>query len=105
MSNLPPYIQARRAIEDRAAQLGAERRELDGRTEANVRAVIDLLHEADGTGVSYDQLAQLIGVSRQTLYHWREAVARKERHDATQGARSRRAVAGLGAQIGVQRTP
>ena len=58
--------------EDRAARLGAERRELDGRIEANTRAVVELLKDAEGTGVSYDQLAQLIGVSRQTLYHWRE---------------------------------
>jgi DNA-binding transcriptional regulator YiaG len=72
MTDLPPDIQVRREIEDRAAQLGAERRDLDGRVEANTQAVVDLLRDAEGTGVSFDQLAQLIGVSRQTLYHWRE---------------------------------
>jgi transcriptional regulator of acetoin/glycerol metabolism len=76
MAELPTDIQVRRTIEDRAAQLGAERREFGQRVDANTRAVVKLLQETEGTGMSYDQLAQLIGVSRQTLYHWREVAQR-----------------------------
>jgi DNA-binding transcriptional regulator YiaG len=72
MDDLPPQIQARRAIEDRAAKLGASRRTLEADLNTNTAEIRALLGDAEGSGVSYDQLAQLIGVSRQTLYHWRE---------------------------------
>lgn len=72
MADLPPDIQARRNIEDRAAHLGAKRRDLDGELTENTQDIIQLLRDAEGTGVTYDYLAHLTGVSRQTLYRWRE---------------------------------
>src|ERR1700691_3659094 len=74
--NLPPQIQARRAVEDRAAQLGVERRDLDDRTLANTRAIMALLPEAESAGVPLEQLSTLAGVSRQTLHRWRLNVPR-----------------------------
>jgi Homeodomain-like domain len=75
MNDLPPDIQARRAIEDRAATLGAQRRELNQRLEANTHAMIDLVREAGGSGIPFEQLAALLGVSRQTIFNWRELAA------------------------------
>jgi hypothetical protein len=72
MTDLPPDMQARRAIEDRAVQLGNERRDLDGRLAANTQAIIDLLRDAEGSGIPYEHLAEIVGVSRQTLFRWRE---------------------------------
>jgi hypothetical protein len=43
MTDLPPDILARRAIEDRALALGAERREIDDQHIANTRAIIALI--------------------------------------------------------------
>jgi hypothetical protein len=76
MTDLPPNMQARRAIEDRAVQLGNERHDLDNGLAANTQAIIDLLRDADGAGVPLDHLAKLVGVSRQTLHRWREIAAR-----------------------------
>jgi hypothetical protein len=76
MNDLPSDIQARRAIEDRAVQLGAERRRLNDGIEANTQAILQLLRNAEGTGVPHDYLAHLTGVSRQTLYRWREDAGR-----------------------------
>jgi hypothetical protein len=74
--NLPPEIQARRAVEDQAAQLGAERQILDDRTIANTRAIMALLPEAEDVGVPLEQLSVLVRVSRQTLHRWRLNVPR-----------------------------
>lgn len=41
----------------------------------NTQGIIDLLRDAEGAGVPYEQLAQLLGVSRQTLFRWREIAA------------------------------
>ncbi|HXM87033.1 MAG TPA: helix-turn-helix domain-containing protein [Solirubrobacteraceae bacterium] len=76
MTDLPPEVELRRAIEDRAIQLGTERHDLDSRLAANTQGIIDLLHDAQGAGVPYEQLAALVGVSRQTLFRWRETAAR-----------------------------
>jgi hypothetical protein len=72
MSALPASIQTRRAIEDRAAELGAKRTKIQTRMAANTRAMVELLGEARGAGVPLEQLAALLGVSRQTLFNWRE---------------------------------
>jgi hypothetical protein len=76
MTDLPPDMQARRAVEDRAVQLGAERRGLDDQAAANTQAIIDLLPQAETAGVPLEHLAGLLTVSRQTLYRWRDTVAR-----------------------------
>jgi hypothetical protein len=76
MIDLPPDMQARRTVEDRAVQLGAERRDLDNKLAANTQAIIDLIPDAASAGVPFDHLSTLVGVSRQTLHRWREVVRR-----------------------------
>jgi hypothetical protein len=65
-------IQAQRALEDRALALGFERRGLENGLLDNLLAVRELLHDAEGLGVPLDRIAKLVGVSRQTLYRWRD---------------------------------
>jgi hypothetical protein len=74
--NLPPDIQARRAIEDRAATLGAERRGFEAGLATNTHLIIDLLRDAEGLGIAFEHLAKLLGVSRQSLYNWREVATK-----------------------------
>jgi transposase-like protein len=33
----------------------------------------ELVRRAEGSGIPYEELAALLGVSRQTLFNWREA--------------------------------
>jgi hypothetical protein len=72
MTDLPPDLQPRRRIEDRLIGLGDERRELQDKTKGTVKAMIDLVPEAQQAGISFDGIAKLIGVPRQTLYRWQE---------------------------------
>lgn len=78
MDDIQSNIQARRAVEDRALQLADERRGLDSQITANTQAIIGLIPEAAKAGIPFEQLAGLIGVSRQTLYRWREIAGRLE---------------------------
>lgn len=75
MPDLPSAVQARRAIEDRAVELGAERRALKSRQEGNVGAIVGLVQQAEGI-LPLEEVARLIGVSRQTLYRWQETGGR-----------------------------
>jgi hypothetical protein len=77
MTNIPPDIQAKRAIEDRALTLGNERRGFEAGLAANSHLIMDLLRDAEGSGVPLDHIAQLVGVSRQTLHRWRNEVSAK----------------------------
>jgi transposase len=52
--------------------LGAERRELDARQQRNLGAIVGLIHDAEGI-LPLEEVAKLVGVSRQTLYRWQEA--------------------------------
>ncbi len=69
--------QARRAVEDEAIRLGAERADLDNKLADNTEATIDLMHEALAVGIGFDQLARMVGVSRQTLHRWRNVEAKR----------------------------
>ena len=78
MPNLPPNIQARRAIEDKAAKLGVRRRGYATALRKNNDEISALLRQAEGSGVPLEQLAALLGVSRQSLSKWRdEAIAQR----------------------------
>jgi hypothetical protein len=72
MNDQAREILARRAIEDRAIALGDQRGELEDRLAENTTAILDLLRDWEGSGIPLDRLASLVGVSRQTLHHWRE---------------------------------
>lgn len=76
MNPLPQDIQARRAIEDRAAKLGVRRRGYETGLRRNYEEISDLLRDAEGSGVSLEQLAALLGVSRQSLSKWRDEALR-----------------------------
>lgn len=72
---LPPDVQARRAVEDNAIKLGRERAKLEGRLDQIIEEAIELMEAAERAGVSVERLARLIQISRPTLYRWRESVA------------------------------
>ena len=84
MSELPSDLQAQRDFEDHALKLGKERDALEGKLGKNLEQIVDLLEMAPEHGVSMERFATLIGVRRQQLYRWRDAIAilRREAEDA-----------------------
>jgi hypothetical protein len=68
--DLPPEIRARREIEDQAAVLGAQRRDLENGLAINKQRIIALLPTALAAGLPMDGFAKLVRVTRQTLYSW-----------------------------------
>ena len=68
-------IQAQRDFEDEALRLGAERATLDAQLATNLEQLVDLLNQAPEHGVSVERFAGLVGVRRQQLYRWRDAIA------------------------------
>lgn len=76
MTDLNQSIQARRAIEDRLIQLGNERDELTRKTSENIQAITDAMAVAVEAGIPIEYVAQLVRVSRQTLYRWKEGAIR-----------------------------
>jgi hypothetical protein len=72
MNPIPAELQDRRAVEDRAVQLAEQRQELTGRMTENTWAIIELLRDPRHGLIPLDHLANLLGVSRQSLYRWRE---------------------------------
>jgi predicted transcriptional regulator len=78
--SLPQNIQARRAIENRASKLGVRRRGYETGLKQNSAEITKLLRDAEGSGVSLEQLAALLGVTRQSLAKWRdEAIGQSPR--------------------------
>jgi hypothetical protein len=59
-----------------ADKLGKERAKLDAKLVENTQAIIDLMPEALSAGLPFDGYAQLVGVSRQTLYRWQKVARR-----------------------------
>jgi len=64
-------IQRRRAIEDRAIELGEERQRLERETDTNTEKIRHLLDEAIAAGIPIEQYARMTTISRQTLHRWR----------------------------------
>jgi hypothetical protein len=82
MNPIPAELQARREIEDRAAQLGEDRSQIQAQLTENTWAMMELLRTRQHTLIPLDHLANLLGVSRQSLYRWRE-IARNIPPDRT----------------------
>jgi transcriptional regulator GlxA family with amidase domain len=76
MTDLPPDFQARRDIEDRLVRLGKERRQIEQAVSDNIQAITDAMAEAIEAQVPIEHVASLVGVSRQTLYRWRDGAIR-----------------------------
>jgi hypothetical protein len=70
MAQIPPDLQARRTTEDELVQLGSERNRLEGEQTSNIKAIVVAIPKAIETGIPFDGVAKLVGVSRQTLYRW-----------------------------------
>ncbi len=65
-------LQERRAIEDRAVELGQQRQAIRSQLRENTRAITELVGQAISAGIGLAPLARLLEVSRQTLYHWHD---------------------------------
>jgi DNA invertase Pin-like site-specific DNA recombinase len=76
MTEIPPDLQARRAVEDELVRLGSKRNRLESELAANIEAIVAAIPKAIETGIPFDGVAKLVGVSRQTLYRWQEVARR-----------------------------
>jgi transposase-like protein len=55
-------------------RLGAERTQLAGRLRNNTAKIDALLLRAVDVGIPIEHYSRMVGVSRQTLYRWRNAL-------------------------------
>ncbi len=70
---IPPDVQARRALEDELFGFGRKRSTLKAELGANTTLIQQRLPEALEHGISLEQFSRLVGISRQTLHRWKEA--------------------------------
>ena len=85
--DLPPGVKAQRAVENRAIKLGKERNKLEARLAEITEEAVELMAEAERSGVPIGRLAELIQIERSTLYRWRDATAilRADQTEQTRG--------------------
>jgi hypothetical protein len=76
MTETPSNIQVRRSIEDQIVKLGSERNRLESELGANIEAIVAAIPKAIEAGIPFDGIAKLVGVSRQTLYRWRDEASK-----------------------------
>ena len=76
MNEPQQHLQARRAIEDELIKLGSERHDLLVKTSDNIQAITQAMALAIEAGIPIEYVAQLVRVSRQTLYRWKEGAIR-----------------------------
>ncbi len=67
-------LQKKQNCETLAAEAGVQRADLEAKLIANTQWVIDMIPKAAEAGIPFDTFAGLVGVSRQTLYRWRDTV-------------------------------
>jgi hypothetical protein len=75
MNDLSPQaqrLQRKQNCETFAIQAGEERAALERKLTENTQWITDLMPKALEAGIPLDTYAKLVGVSRQTLYRWRE---------------------------------
>ena len=77
-------LQEKQNYEALAAEAGEQRSKLEDELAINTQWIIDMIPKAAEAGIPFDTFAKLVGVSRQTLYRWREVVA-KLRADESAG--------------------
>jgi DNA-binding XRE family transcriptional regulator len=68
-------LRKKQAIERWAVELGEERTQLEEDLLINRQSIMDREREALDVGIPVDAFARLVGISRQTLYRWRERAA------------------------------
>jgi hypothetical protein len=73
-------------VEDKAIKLGHERTRLEGDLAKTIEQAVELMGDAERSGVSIERLAELIRISRPTVYRWRDNVAILRADRAEQGA-------------------
>jgi hypothetical protein len=78
--DLPPDVQAQRAVEDKAIKLGSKRARLEGGLAKTIEDAVELMGDAERSGVSIGRLAELLQIERSTLYRWREATTIHRAH-------------------------
>ncbi len=66
-------LRERQNCEAEAADLGAERSGVEEVLLQNSEAIAELMPKALAVGIPLDTFAQLVRVSRQTLYRWRDS--------------------------------
>jgi hypothetical protein len=76
MTEIPPDLQIRRAVENELLRLGSERNRLESELAANIEAIVAAIPKAIEASIPFDGIAKLVGVSRQTLYRWQEVTRR-----------------------------
>jgi hypothetical protein len=83
MSNQDPIAEnktarlvKRQGIERIALEEGEKRARYEDELAATTQCIIELMPDALEAGIPLDTYAKLVGVSRQTLYRWRDAVSR-----------------------------
>jgi hypothetical protein len=75
MTDLKQDLQATRAVEDELIRLGSERSRLERQLGVNLEQIVDAIPEATALRISFDHIAGLVGVSRQTLYRWQRSLS------------------------------
>ena len=63
-------------MEDDLLRLGSERNRLESEVGKNLEHIVDAIPAATQAGLSFDEVARLVGVSRQTLHRWRSVLGK-----------------------------
>jgi hypothetical protein len=66
----------RHGIEMLAAAEGEKRKQAADELASTTQTIIELMPMAVQAGIPHETLANLVGVSRQTLYRWRDEIAK-----------------------------
>jgi hypothetical protein len=75
LSSQAQRLQKKQQHELAAIQAGEERAAIESKLTENTQWIIDLMPKALEAGIPLDTYAKLVGVSRQTLYRWRDFAA------------------------------
>lgn len=68
-------LRRKHAIELAAAEAGEKRARAQDDLLSNTQTIVELMPQAVAADIPLDTFAKLVGVSRQTLYRWRDDIA------------------------------